>query len=365
MCIITLEEKNGYVNVKKTCIYARHTNSDQQLIVYSMSIQSDTNAAMILPVPVKKNSGEDAIRFIDMSMSIKHSLPDVLIPDDFSLNEQGVSEDADSESESYKSLLPTIEELDELEKKSDFFEQLSELCFPEYEPLLENLLCNTFGPSLSVNTLVVHDVGDYVASYVPSMNDFDRLSPCFRLNEGVWEKLPDYRDFGFVVFQLKTTHVGSYTSIPPMAFEFPTSVPEALFFPTTHVHGGGYDEMANYDHVLYCQRDNAREEFKYQRDLLQQKDPSLAKQIEDSSLVDTSQTTHLGSSDEDLFLQAFNEDKDTRFKGYRWFLSSNKELGNSISEDIHKGCLDPINKLYGMTVSGRYKNMDVWLGQKM
>jgi hypothetical protein len=38
-----------------------------------------------------------------------------------------------------------------------------------------------------------------------------------------------------------------------MAFLFPTRRPDALFFPTLHVHDGKFHPTAEFDHVLYFQ----------------------------------------------------------------------------------------------------------------
>jgi hypothetical protein len=38
-----------------------------------------------------------------------------------------------------------------------------------------------------------------------------------------------------------------------MAFEFPISKPDSLFFPTVHIHDGKVHAMADFDHRLYCQ----------------------------------------------------------------------------------------------------------------
>lgn len=50
---------------------------------------------------------------------------------------------------------------------------------------------------------MVHDVGDYQASNVPTARDFDRLDPRFRLSDAVRSGHPDYRDRGFAVFKLR------------------------------------------------------------------------------------------------------------------------------------------------------------------
>jgi hypothetical protein len=52
--------------------------------------------------------------------------------------------------------------------------------------------------------LTVHGVVDFEASYVPTMADFTRLEPrCFRLPDEIWQKMPNYSDYDFAVFQFK------------------------------------------------------------------------------------------------------------------------------------------------------------------
>src|SRR5262249_38902619 len=93
------------------------------------------------------------------------------------------------------------------------------------------------------------DVGSFVASFVPGVKDFSRLDEAFRLPAGVWDKLPQYKDFGFAVFQLKK----GAQKVHPMAFEFPRANPRQLFFPTVHIHDGTVKDRAGFDHALYCQ----------------------------------------------------------------------------------------------------------------
>lgn len=110
--------------------------------------------------------------------------------------------------------------------------------------------------------LVVHDVGDFEASFVPTLGDFDRLDPRFRLDNGVWGSLPQYTDHGFAVFKLRGFASGwvgrvlgrtARKSFHPMAFEFPTREPSHLFYPTVHIHDGAVHPTAQFDHTLYAQ----------------------------------------------------------------------------------------------------------------
>ena len=42
--------------------------------------------------------------------------------------------------------------------------------------------------------------------------------------------------------------------VHPMAFEFPRADKGVLFFPTVHIHDGQVHAVADFDHLLYCQR---------------------------------------------------------------------------------------------------------------
>ena len=97
--------------------------------------------------------------------------------------------------------------------------------------------------------LAVEDVGAFVASFVPSIADFGRLDKQFRLGDDVWQKLPQYKDYGFAVFQLKP----EAKTVHPMAFKFPTRARAGLFLPTVHIHDGKVHEQADFDHDLYIQ----------------------------------------------------------------------------------------------------------------
>src|SRR5690606_16069404 len=97
--------------------------------------------------------------------------------------------------------------------------------------------------------LAVHEVGDFVASFVPTLADFRRLDPQFVIPQESWDKIPEYSDYGFAVFQLKSL-VGNPH---PMAFEFTTRWPDRIFFPTVHIHDGEVHDREEFDHTLYLQ----------------------------------------------------------------------------------------------------------------
>ncbi len=155
---------------------------------------------MVLPIPVTPGSGEQAVRFINF------------------------------------------------EDYPDFFGDLDAL-FPRDQIRPANDL--SLGDALCEpeQVLEVHEVGAFEASFVPTVADFVRLDPRFRLPEGVWNE-GDYQDFGFAVFKLAA---GRSQHVHPMAFSFPTRDPGTVFFPTVHVHDGEVHSKARFNHTLYCQ----------------------------------------------------------------------------------------------------------------
>ncbi len=197
--------------VSGTRIFARADEGNLQVLVYEMRVALRAPVAMVLPLPVALGSGENALRFVS------------------------------------------------LQAYPQFFDVL-ERAFPLPLPPKN-------GPAMPSRSaaprLQVHQVGDFVASYVPSAADFGRLDPRFRLAPGVLESLPQYRDWGFAVFQLDAVPAGLLKRlfgpkpprrrIHPMAFVFPRRDPESLFFPTVHVHDGAVHPKAKFDHTLYLQ----------------------------------------------------------------------------------------------------------------
>lgn len=186
-------------HVAETRIFAR-VAGDTQWLVYQMRVETPSDIAMILPVPVVPSGPEDALSFIDLS--------------------------------GYEA----------------FFEDLASL-FPALESIAGELP-SLGAPRAQSTKLVVHSVGSFEASYVPTRADFSRLDRRFRLPESVWDTLPRYPDWGFAVFKLKK---GRKKRIHPMAFRFPTRDPARIFFPTVHVHDGRFHEEAEFDHALYFQ----------------------------------------------------------------------------------------------------------------
>ncbi len=204
--------------VGRTRIFARHAPAGRQRLVYAMDVELAAETAMVLPLPVPVSDGppaDDALHFIN------------------------------------------------LEGYADFFEDLA-AAFPDLgaKPASRGFDLVRAAPQ----TLVVHDVGLFEASFVPSRADFARLDERFRLPPAVWDALPQYADWGFAVFRLKPkkglfgrVRGGKRQSVHPMAFSFPTREPSALYFPTVHVHDGAVHPRATFDHALYAQADGVLE----------------------------------------------------------------------------------------------------------
>src|SRR6476619_3769835 len=133
MCCFSIQTPKGLVqrlmqprvHVSATNIFARMTAPGVQALAYSMNLDSAKDVAMILPLPVRPNSGEDAVRFIDL-----HAHPR-MFEDLSSLFDGPVSRSAPKS----RALMPA--------------------------------------------TLKVHKVGSFIATYVPTRFDFDRVDQRF------------------------------------------------------------------------------------------------------------------------------------------------------------------------------------------
>lgn len=203
MCILT----QPVSRIAKTKIFVSELPDNWRATVYQMEIASPTANAMVLPVPVDTRNydpdnpdAEDIIDFIDLSDyrqifdDIEASFPQADRP-------RGITK-------SYRSPLPVV------------------------------------------------PVGDYVASFVPNYEAFERLDPLFRLAPAAvasLERTGAYGHCGFAVFQLRD--IATPTQIQPMAYTYHTNRPRQLFFPTLHLHDGhDVPEKAEFDHQLYMQQ---------------------------------------------------------------------------------------------------------------
>jgi hypothetical protein len=194
MCIFS----RPVISVNNTQIFARLTGRGTQFLAYQMHYESRDENAMILPFPVRAPVTESSMRFIDL--------------------------------EAYPELFRDLDR-----------------GFPFR--LLASLGCGMIlSAPKSARTLVVQEVGNYIASFIPTLADFDRLSEQFRLPAATWNRLPRYKDFGFAVFQLAAGNLKPH----PMAFEF-ESASSSIFFPTLHIHDGAVHDAEEFDHVLYMQ----------------------------------------------------------------------------------------------------------------
>jgi hypothetical protein len=252
MCIFSQPVEH----VSSTNIFARATIRGTQMLVYAMTLSAREELAMVLPLPTLPGAPENAVRFIN------------------------------------------------LERYAHYFDDMRK-GFPEtrFAPMAFGGVASGHVPE---TPLVVHDVGAFEASFVPSLADFSRLDPRFALPAQTWDALPTYKDWGFAVFKLKgfgathepeqapearprpgflarlfgakgdptatTTSAATFAAraaasaartgstlptttknIHPMAFELTPRDPGVLFFPTVHVHDGTVHEKAHFNHTLYCQ----------------------------------------------------------------------------------------------------------------
>ena len=192
-------------SVSQTSIFARADADGRQFLAYAMHLDSVQDVAMVLPLPVAPGTGEGGLTFID------------------------------------------------LKAYPEFFSHLYAIVeFPMVTAV------PPLGPSpggRKAATLPVQVVGDFEASFVPTIADFARLDERFRLPAGTWDKLPAYAAYGFAVFKLKA----GAQAVHPMAFSFPRADAGSLFFPTVHIHDGQVHEQADFDHLLYCQIGQERE----------------------------------------------------------------------------------------------------------
>ncbi len=188
--------------VSDTSIFARKVNG-RQFLVYGMTYAAATELAMMLPLPVPPNPSEDAVRFINL--------------------------------EDYPTLFDDVAN--------------------GFPPIVRWMSLGLSIP-FQAPKLRVHDVGSFEASFVPHLNDLDRLDERFRIPRDVWDQIPEYCDYGFAVFKLKRTSFWGRAwrrRVHAMAFEFPQRDPRRLYFPTVHVHDRTLHAHASFDHALYYQ----------------------------------------------------------------------------------------------------------------
>ncbi|MBL8891750.1 MAG: hypothetical protein JNL67_17350 [Planctomycetaceae bacterium] len=184
-------------SVTKTNIFGRLSGNRSQFLVYEMQFKSREPNAMILPIPTAMNPNEESVRFFNLED----------YPAFFADIARG-----------FPSLVPP--------------------------PIMSRGLANSAGRQLQVQK-----VGAFVASVVPTVEDFNRLDPQFSIAPKTWAKLPNYNDYSFVVFQLDELEGRPH----PMAFEFQTRHTEEIFFPTVHIHDGEVHDEEDFDHQLYLQ----------------------------------------------------------------------------------------------------------------
>ena len=325
MCIFVDE-----IRVSNTSIFARRRFPDEnrQILVYSMKLYSNKPTAMILPIPIVEGGGEDAIRFIDLS------------------------------------------------EYENFFNDMHTACDAvryEVETSLNGNVCFDDAPL----PLIVHDVGDFEASFVPKLNDFKRLDERFQLPNGVWDEMPDYHDYGFAVFQLKplaAAFTGS-KEIHPMAFEFRSRDPERLFFPTVHVHDGKFRSRADFDHLLFMQFDDenvvgprvtATRNQMYRSNVSERNFIRYFGEQPDFDLTTPDlRVTPIGSEEYEKIVAVYEVEM-ARFDAYlnesvEGFYYSQEIAKDCMKTGLARGTLDPHSLICGLKIKGELTNQDTWV----
>ena len=229
MCIFS----RSVAYVGGTHIFARRVSPDRQTLVYQMELTLDKPVAMILPLPVALPSRESDVHFVS------------------------------------------------LKEYEFFFQDVAQLFYAPRPPGMESMRGGGMAAK-SAPRLIVQEIGDFVASFVPTQADFRRLDPRFVLRPDVWKQLPMYSDYGFAVFQLKAPDKiraeegegmgrgrgmrggSAKVQVHPMAFSFATRYADRLYFPTVHIHDEQVHPTDDFDHTLYAQpsaaHHNARDE---------------------------------------------------------------------------------------------------------
>jgi len=199
VCVFVVEGPSSAVDVGGTHIFGRFGENGTQWLAYEMQVRTPQATAMVLPLPVSSRAA-NAVRFVN------------------------------------------------LEDYPELFDDLTR-AIHVWDETWPKTLGGGGGPQPA--RLPVHQVGAYEASFAPTRADLERLDARFRLPSDLWAAVPDYADWGFVVFRLRPN--AKLERVHAMAFEFATRSAEALFFPTVHVHDGSWQALAHFDHVLYFQ----------------------------------------------------------------------------------------------------------------
>ena len=198
MCIIEPDIER----IESTRIFARN-DGYHQFLAYQMIFETEQPVAMILPVPVALPARDDSLRFVN------------------------------------------------LEGQQDLLWRLARTIPSPFVPAFFRTFGNQVDDVVTAQPLEVQHVGSYVATFVPSLADFDRVPREFRLPDAFWRDIARYQDWGFAVFQLQP-HADPQ-EIEPMAFVFETRYPDRLFFPTLHRHDGNVAAWEYFDHILLAQ----------------------------------------------------------------------------------------------------------------
>jgi hypothetical protein len=225
---------SGDLDARATKMFARLDGVGNQYIVYSVEYASATETAVIFPLPMAL--GDASVQFVS------------------------------------------------LEGYDDFFHDLaSGFVTPTAGRWMQYR--SDFGDGLSAPWVRAVD-----AVYVPTIDELRHLDASMRPADEIWEKLPHYRDFGFVVVKLPSTAVSVAAQVAcaaafagsdsmggpmemtghavvervrlrPFAFRFASREPRCVFYPMLTATDGEVKPVVEFDHTLYLQHDKLGNDF--------------------------------------------------------------------------------------------------------
>jgi hypothetical protein len=169
-----------------TRIFARPTLDARQYLVYQMEYEAATDVVLVLPLPTPPATATEAVRFVDLS---------------------------------------------------------------GYPAIFQDL-ANGFPIARAAGSSNPSRMGTFEALFLASRAALGELDSNYQIPDSVWDRLPEYHDYGFAVFKLMGDDA---RTVPPIALEFPVRNPNLLYFPTAQIGQGSVEQDTYFDYDLFCQ----------------------------------------------------------------------------------------------------------------
>lgn len=138
----------------------------------------------------------------------------------------------------------------DLSKHKTIFKSLAD-AFPKEEKPAPRSAPRSWGAAPAKETLVVKEIGDYLVSVAPRLEDLGKIDPeHFTVVPGVVDLLgKHYAEFSFVVCRFKDC----VTEGSPIGYIHERTADSRLFVPTRHSHGGEEEAAgeADWDHIIF------------------------------------------------------------------------------------------------------------------